>query len=39
MWEYLIEQLVAEAYRTDNITPAAVYHHLDSSPGNHLADR
>jgi Protein of unknown function (DUF3631) len=24
--------LVAEAYRADNITPAAVYHHLDSRP-------
>jgi hypothetical protein len=28
----LIELLVAEAYRTDNITPAALYHQLDSRP-------
>jgi hypothetical protein len=28
----LIELLVAEAYRTDNITPAAIYHHLDRRP-------
>jgi Protein of unknown function (DUF3631) len=28
----LSELLVAEGYRTDNITPAAIYHHLDSRP-------
>jgi hypothetical protein len=28
----LIELLVAEPYRTDDITPAAIYHHLDRRP-------